>query len=173
MKIIIYNTAFILAISTTACSSGSTTGSDAGVEISQNDARTKAASLVSGEVQAVTETTEDNVRLWNVSVKVANGAVIDVMLERASGKLFEIEDKKGPFDYTISAPDTGLLNYLDAKTKAFAVKSGNLVAWNIAWQGTALRYEFYVRTLDSQLFEIQLKGDTGDTISVEEKNAVD
>jgi uncharacterized membrane protein YkoI len=152
-----------------ACSDSSS--SNTSTELDEAQAKSKAAALVNGSAVAATKIDTPEERRWKVEVKV-QAATIDIELERKDGSLVEMEAEKGPFDYDFAAPVTGYMTFSQAKAKALANKQGNIEAWEVDVPKT--QYEFYVREpATTRLFEIKMNAKTGDTTSVEEKDAKD
>lgn len=142
-------------------------------EISSDEAKTVALAVVPGTVESSLAALEDTLPVYEVKVRLASGSAIYVWVHRGDGALYGMADEIGPFEYELAAPQPGLLSYSAAKAKAFAVKQGTQVAWNLKDKGGAFRHEFYVRDTGGQLWEVKIKSTTGETLSVEAKDAVD
>ncbi len=142
-------------------------------EISSDEAKAAALAVVPGTVESSLAALEDTLPVYEVKVRLSTGSAIYVWVHRGDGALYGMEDEIGPFEYELAAPQQGLLSYSAAKAKAFAVKQGTQVAWNLKNKDGGFRHEFYVRDTAGQLWEIKLKSTTGETISVEAKDAVD
>jgi uncharacterized membrane protein YkoI len=162
-----FATGFALA-AVAGCSSD-----DAPSEIDEAQARAKASQVVpGGTVGAVTKLDVADEHRWVASVTLANGAAVDVEIERASGIVAEIKGEKGPFDYEIPAPAAGFLTYGQAKSKALAAKVGTVEVWEVKPPETM--YEFYVReAASSRLFEIKMDATSGNVTTLVEKDKPD
>lgn len=146
-----------------------------GDALSADEAKQTAASLVGGEAAKAEEADFDGIAAWEVEVAMKNGAELEVLVGQQSGDLLEIEDKSGPFSYSL-APLSGHKTYAEAKQIAFDSASGKVEAWEIKrmeQQARRYRYEFYVRDADKQLWEVKFWANDGTPISKELKSAVD
>lgn len=152
-----------------ACSSSST---DSGsTEMAAADAKSQALVAVPGTASEPVKLDEGDEHRWVVSVKVSNGATVDVEFTRATKVLEEIKDEKGPFTYDLPAPKSGLMTFTQAKAKALASKAGTVEVWEV--KPPSNLYEFYVRDADTKLWEIKMTADKGDISSVVQKDKPD
>lgn len=152
------------------CSAATNTPKSA--EISVDEAKQKAVAMVPGTVtEAMPHDEDGDVHHWVVHVKVANGALVIVELDRNDGSLDQIKGEQGPFDYDFPAPVAGYLTFGQAKTKALAINAGTVEVWEL--DVAKSQYEFYVRDANTRLWEIKLVADKGDLKSVEEKDRPD
>lgn len=139
------------------------------------DAADAAAALTGGSAGEAEAVTEDGHDLWEVAVEMPNGASLEVVLFRADGALFEIKDTAGPFDYDALDPLPGQLTYAEARAAALEVVDGTQEAWEVAYEGGEHEYyyEFYVRYLGDQLWEVKLWADTGEVFLTEAVEEMD
>jgi uncharacterized membrane protein YkoI len=151
-------------------------GTTADVLASPDDAVAAATALTGGAADEAEEVSEDGYDLWEVEVAMPNGAELEVLLFRDSGELFEIEDLAGPFDYDALDPLPGQLTYSEARDLAFETVAGDQVAWEVKHDEGGDHdyfYEFYVREVGDQLWEIKLWADTGEVYVTEAVEGVD
>lgn len=152
-------------LSAAACSSSSS--------ISSGEAKSLALQIVPGTLESIEATVDGALPVWAATVRVDNGALLRVELDRDYGSLYLIEDEAGPFTYELAPALPGQLSFGEAKAKALAAKDGAIVAWNLKLKGPAYRHELYVRDSAEQLWEIKLASTTGEIQSVEAKAAID
>ncbi len=153
-----------------ACSSSESTTP---AEVDEQAARAKVSEAVpGGTIASVSKLDEAEEHRWAASVKLANGAELNVEIERATGVLAEIEGEKGPFDYDLPAPANGYLTYAQARTKALAAKAGDIELWEV--KTDKVQYEFYVREPSTtRLYEIKLDATNGTVTTLVEKDKPD
>ena len=140
-------------------------------DITAAEAVVTASELTGGTATEATAVTEDEHDLWRVEVSMENSATLEVLLYTDSGKLFEIADPEGPFDYDLS-PLPGL-SYADAQGVAFGEVSGEQRFWEVKDTGERYFYEFYVEDSAAQLWEIKLWADDGEVFVTEAKSEID
>lgn len=146
---------------------------DGNVLGTEDDAKAAAVAIVGGEASEAEQTTEDGFDLWEVAVVMPNSATLEVLLFAEDGALFEVEDVAGPFDYDTLDPLPGQLTYAEARTIALGEVDGEQVAWEVKYDAGDYFYEFYVREVGDQLWEIKLWSDDGEVFDVEAKEEVD
>ena len=141
---------------------------------SDAEARSAAEAIVGGDATDHAHLIEeDGWELWEVEVALSNGAELEVLLFADDGALFEVKDVEGPFDYDELDPLPGQLSYAQARDVAFDEVDGEQVAWEVKFDDGRYFYEFYVRDLDTQLWEIKLWADDGEVFVVEAKQEID
>jgi len=165
MKMNIKIISILSLLAAAACSSSSS--------LSSEEARSLALQIVPGTLESIEATVDGALPVWAARVRVPNGALLQVELDRDYGSLFLVEDEAGPFTYELAPAVAGQLSFGEAKTKALAAKDGAIVAWNLKLKSPAYRHEFYVRDSAQQLWEIKLASTTGEIQSVEAKAAID
>ncbi len=141
--------------------------------ITADEAITEAVAITGGTASEATAVTEDGQDMWEVDVAMSNGAEIEVVLYAEDGKLYEIYAGEGPFDYDTLDPLPGSLTYADARAIAFATVDGDMQAWEVKDTSDGYFYEFYIRELGDQLWEIKLWADDGEVFVVEAVNEQD
>lgn len=160
-----------LALAAIGCAGTGGTGAE-DVLPAATDAEAAAAALTGGEAGEAEATVEDGLDLWEVDVEMPNGAELEVLLQRASGELFEIEDQVGPFDYALD-PLPGQLTYAEARDRAWGVVEGEQRGWEVKLDGDRYFYEFYVSDSGSQLWEVKLWADDGEVFVTTPKDDMD
>jgi uncharacterized membrane protein YkoI len=146
----------------------SNSGSTANGEIPMDIAKSRAATAVSGGVagDARKEDEKDEHR-WLVDVKLPNGSVVVVEVDRKGGAVAEITGEKGPYDYDF-APGDGFLRFADAKSKALSAKVGDVKEWEIDVEKS--QYEFLILGSDRKLYEVTIDAKNGALKGVAEKS---
>ncbi len=141
--------------------------------ITEPSATRAAQQLVAGEEVDSGGVVKDGISAWKVEIKVTGGAVLEIYFEQDTGTLMEIEDKEGPFNYTLPRFRAEWLSHSEGFAKAMEQKTGALVAWNLEREDGNYRYEFYVHDAAEQLWEVKLLATTGELLAVDAKTAVD
>jgi uncharacterized membrane protein YkoI len=136
-------------------------------------ARAAAEALTGGVASGGESAVEDNMDVWEVDVAMPNGATLEVVLRADTGDLYEIFDAAGPFDYDTLDPLPGQLSYADARAVAVGEVDGTQEAWEVKWTADGYFYEFYLREVGDQLWEVKLWADDGEVFVVEAKDAID
>lgn len=159
----------LLAVASAGCSEDSSDPAPAQTpaEISLDDAKTRAlAILTDGKVDSAERNAAGTAPVIEVLLTMPKGGKIEVVLVAASGALDKIESKAAPFDYEVS-PKAGVLKYSEALAKALEQKKGQVEVWEYS-EGEN-QWEFYVRDVDSRLWEVKMKATDGSITEVEEK----
>lgn len=140
-------------------------------EMTGDEARARALAIVPiGTVKQVVKHPEPGVDHWMVVMGMPTGGEIAVEFDASNGALDEIEAEKGPFDYEIH-PRPDVMKLSEAKTKAFAIKSGNIEIWE--YYDRESEWEFYIRDNDTRLWEIIMNATDGAVKKVVQKDTPD
>ncbi|MEZ4335429.1 MAG: hypothetical protein R3B82_02280 [Sandaracinaceae bacterium] len=136
---------------------------------SSADANARAIEIVgSGEAISAEQIVDDGFDVYEVMVRMANGAELEVLMFVDTGELYEVKDFTGPFDYDMT-PVAGSDSYSTARGRVLEGTPGTVEGWEIKLLPAEDRYfyEFYVRDDGGQLYEIKHYADTGEMISYE------
>lgn len=150
-------------------------GCSTAVLSSAEEAQTEALATVgSGEALSAERVVDEGNDVWNVAVRMPNGAELEVILFAETGVLFEIKDVAGPFDYDLT-PLAGMSTYAEARARVLEASPGVIEAWEVKLVPEEDRYfyEFYVRDDGGQLYEIKHWADTGELIHFEAVTMMD
>lgn len=136
--------------------------------LSADSARARATRIVAGTVVEVEAETERSLSVWEVKVRTAAGALVEIKFAQATGAVVEVEGKTGPFTYDFN-PGTGFITLQRALTAAQAARPGTVYEYELELDdGKRWVYEVDIVAADG-LWNVKLDAATGAVLRTKPK----
>lgn len=136
--------------------------------LTADSARARALRIVAGTVVEVENKAERTLPVWEVKVRTAAGALVEIKFAQATGSVVEVEGKTGPFTYDFN-PGTGFITLQRALTAAQAARPGTIYEYELELDD-AKRWVYEVDVVAADgLWNVKLDASTGAVLRTKPK----